>query len=132
MHAHSYCASPNPNPKYECNDIHATLPLPSPQTGIVTYEVDPDFSNPNTYKTKITYDDGTGNLVTVRDYPPWSFNIEVQSGSSVSLNAVAPIFAGEITCNIRGIGLNPVKGKTNVTGKGWTCSIPSQTVTVGE
>jgi hypothetical protein len=113
---------------------------PTPQTAIVTYEVNP--SGNRVAPTTVWYDDGTGNIVQVKvpkDQLPWSYNIEVADGGSVYLKAKSNYFAPD-NCTISGVGLNDITAEHQPARRGtiiqkilagWVCQTKHLTLTVG-
>ncbi len=104
-------------------------PSPSPPaSAIATYEVLPTGNQ--TADTEITYDDGTGTTVTIHATPPWTFNIRVSGEVSLSLDAKTSFF-NPLSCEVLGLGLNPIAGTTRAISSGWECTIKQIHGTVG-
>jgi hypothetical protein len=102
----------------------------SPTTFIVTYEVESTTGPGLPEKpAKITYYASNGFLktITVKIGGYWSLNVEIPDGGSVQLHVQEDVFTS-VDCDIDAAGLlNPIKGKTDLNGNGWTCDVPSHT-----
>jgi hypothetical protein len=107
---------------------------PGPTTFIVTYEVESTTGPGLPEKpAKITYYASNGFLktISVKIGGYWSLNVEIPDGGSVQLHVQEDVFTS-VDCDIDAAGLlNPIKGKTDLNGNGWTCDVPSHTLSSG-
>jgi hypothetical protein len=106
-------------------------PTSGPETFTITYEVTGNTGPGLPEKpARITFDPGDGLLktITVRIDGHWSHNVEVEDGGSVELHVQASIFTS-VECDVDSFRLlNPIKGKTDLNGNGWTCDVAAQTL----